>query len=72
MTLKDIKNVSFIISEGYNEGGVFINDLWIDICNSNPNFKLSQTFESLIMVLRFSLDNDIAELIKYDEKEKGL
>ena len=72
MTLNDVNNVSFIISEGYCDDGVFLHDLWMDICNSNHDFELSKTFETLILMLRFMIDNQIAELIGYDEKKRNV
>lgn len=70
MELEHIRNVKAIISKGYNKDGVFIHDLWMDIRNSNVDFTLSETFESLILILRFMLNEGIAELIGYDEKNK--
>lgn len=70
MRLLDIKNVKFIIKESYSHDGVFLKDLWMDICNSNLDFELPKTFEALILILRFLIENDIAQLIGYDEEEK--
>lgn len=70
MVLADIKNVNIIISEAYREDGDFLDNLWMDICNSNPDFELAQTFKALIIVLRFLIDNNIAKLIGYDDEKK--
>lgn len=70
MQLSEINKVKSIISEGYSDEGIFINDLWMDIYNSNLNFSLYQTFEALVIVLRFMIKSDIAKLVGYDEEQK--
>lgn len=72
MTLHDIKAVQRIISDTVNDDeGVFLNEIWVDICNANLDFNLNDSFKALMLVLRFLIRNEIAELIGYDDIKKN-
>ena len=67
MKINDIKKVKQIIEQSYREDGDFLENLWLDILNFNTNFNLQESFEALLIVLHFMIENNIAELIGYDD-----
>lgn len=70
MIIKSIKNINQILKGNYSENGTRLDHIWASIYNSNLDFKLEETFEALIVVLQFLIENNLAYLMRYDEQQK--
>lgn len=73
MEINDIDNLEKILAHSHQDpgqGGRWLDSLFGSIGVGNPNFSLEQSFEALIVVLRFLIENDLAYLMRYDEQQQ--
>lgn len=73
MRIQNLSNIENILRYSHNDpdsDGVWLESLWSNIRTGNPHFTLNESFEALIVVLRFLLQNDLIYFMKNDDKQQ--